>query len=343
MKPKRRLWTSLLLAGLPALVLVATAWLVGRPFGIWIALAEPLVLGLGLYGVAWGLMERRPLIAGAIGSSIIAATVVLHESPTREVVLQSGPERLRSLRGCSVLGKPAEGPVRLLTWTVDNTPRLKDHIHELIDTHPDIVLLNGTDNPDIGVQLQEALDGEVKFFKGSVSGGGSIAVTRGSFQFCGGEEDEWLLELPSFEANGAKAVVGFPYVPNIGVVPLVFAQLDSPAGVLDGSDWAERVVAGAETVAAAVRTVGSRGVVLVGDMQAPASAAVVSRFWMASGLSLAATGPNWPNDVAGVPFLSQHALDQVWVGTGWRVQATRVLEIGDQRRSPVMVDLVAAR
>jgi hypothetical protein len=343
MKYRSPLWKALMLAVLPAAVLFATAWLVGRPYGIWMALAEPLILGLGIYGVVWGLMERRPLVAGAIGSSVIAASVMLHEGPTNEVVLNSGSERIRALRGCSVLGKPAEGPVRLLIWTVDNRPQLADHIGALIATHPDIVLLNGTDNPEIGVRLQEALDGEVKFFRGSVPGGGSIAVTRGSFQFCGGEEDEWLLDLPSLKDGGAGAVLGFPYVPNVGVVPLVFARLDSPAGVLDGSDWAKRVVAGAETVATAVRTVGSRGVVLVGDMQTPASAAVVSRYWTASGLSMAATGPNWPNDIAGIPFLSQHALDQVWVGSGWRVQATRVLEIGDQRRSPVMVDLIAAR
>ena len=79
-----------MLAVLPAAVLFATAWLVGRPYGIWMALAEPLILGLGIYGVVWGLMERRPLVAGAIGSSVIAASVMLHEGPTNEVVLNSG-------------------------------------------------------------------------------------------------------------------------------------------------------------------------------------------------------------------------------------------------------------
>jgi hypothetical protein len=343
MKQPSLLWKALMLAALPAAVLFATAWMVSRPYGVWLALAEPLVLALGLYGVVWALMERRMLVCGAVATSMIAVTVVLHEGPATEVALQGGSEEIRALRGCSVLGKPAEGPVRLLTWTVDHGPHLIDDIKQVIATHPDIVLLNGTDNPDIGAQLQEAMDGEVKFFKGSISSGGSMVVTRGSFQFCGGEKDEWLVDLPSMEPNGAQAMLGFPYVPNIGVVPLVFTHLDSPAGVLDASAWAERVVKGAETVAATVRTVGGRGVVLVGDMQAPSSASVASRFWVASGLTLAVTGPNWPNDVAGIPFLSQHALDQVWVGSGWRVQATRVLEIGDQRRSAVMVDLVAAR
>lgn len=343
MKQPSLLSKALMLAALPAAVLLATAWVVSRPYGVWLALAEPLVLALGLYGVVWASMERRVLVCSAIATSMVAVTVALREGPAYEVALQVGSEEIRALRGCSVLGKPAEGPVRLLTWTVDNGTHLTDDIKQVIAIHPDIVLLNGTDNPDIGVQLQEAMDGEVKFFKGSKSSGGSMVVTRGSFQFCGGEKDEWLVDLPSLEPNGAQAMLGFPYVPNIGVVPLVFTRLDSPAGVLDASAWAERVAAGAATVATTVRTVGSRGVVLVGDLQVPASASVVSRFWVDSGLSLAATGPNWPNDIAGIPFLTQYALDQVWVGSGWRVQATRVLEIGDQRRSAVMVDLIAAR
>ena len=41
-----------------------------------------------------------------------------------------------------------------------------------------------------------------------------------------------------------------------------------------------------------------------------------------------------------IPFLTQHARDQAWVGRGWHVQAARVLNEGGQARLPIMFDLV---
>ena len=51
-----------------------------------------------------------------------------------------------------------------------------------------------------------------------------------------------------------------------------------------------------------------------------------------AGLASAGIGPNWPAELAGFPFWTQHNVDQVWTGSGWHVQSSKVLAVQGQAR-----------
>jgi hypothetical protein len=337
---KRSLIKNIALTLMPATVLFAAGAASDTHLGLLIVMAEPLILALGAYILVWALIEQKALLAGAVAASMIAGAFSLHEPRVSTDPLTAGPDWLRELRGCAILAKPAKGPVRLVTWTVDGAAGLVDGVDAILDIKPDIVVLNGTDDPAIGGVIQEALNGEAKFVPGLTDRGGMLAVVRGSFQYCDGEDDEWHLELPSFESGSASVMIGFPHVADIGVIPLMMTRLDHAQGPLDWLDWSRRVIDGATVSAQAAQTIGSRKMVLVGDMQAPASSLAMAAPLRASGLNHARSEPNWPTQIQGLPFWTQHALDQVWAGPGWHVQSSRILQTSDQVRAPIVTDLV---
>jgi hypothetical protein len=237
-----------------------------------------------------------------------------------------------------MLAKPAKGPVRLVTWTVDGTAGVSHGVDAILSIKPDIVVLLGTTDPDIGGRIQEALEGEAKFVRSGTESGGMLAVVRGSFQYCGGDTDEWHLDLPG--SNDATAMIGFPHVTEIGVVPLMMTRLAQMSGPQDWLSWSARVVEGATVSGQAAQTIGSRSLVLLGDLQAPPTALALTSPLKASGLAWARSGPNWPTQLYGMPFWTQHARDQVWTGPDWHVQSSRVLPQPQQIRAPVVVDLI---
>ena len=328
---------AIIISLVPAAVLLSTAAVAQTPLSLLVLMAEPLLLIAGLYGLVLAAWNRRPLWAGAIGASLVAGGFSLHEADLATPSLRQGPEWMRQLRGCTLLAKPTTGPVRIVSWVVSDGEGISEGVDSILDIRPDIVIVSGTQDPDLGVRLQEALNGEVKFIP---EGGGLLAAVRGSFQYCGGETDEWHLELPAGPGGVAGAVMGFPHVTDVGVVPLMIARMDTPQGPLDWAAWSQRVVDGATQSGAAAQTIGSRKMVLMTSLGAPSSALALSSPLSAAGLTSAGIGPNWPAEIAGLPFWTQHNIDQVWTGSEWHVQSSKVLKVQGQGRSPVALDLV---
>jgi hypothetical protein len=331
-----------MLAALPSLALLGGAAAANTAFGVVLVLAEPLLLALGLYVVGLFAWHSRWAPCLSVAFTIAIGSVALHRAPDERMSLDLGPEWLRPLRSCALLGKPVEGPVRVISWTVDPDVQLDSEVEALLAYRPDIVVLLGTDGPVLGDTISTALGGEAKFFPGSEGPGGLTAVVRGTFQYCGGTEDSWTISLPSAFEDDAQAVVSFPLVEGVGVIPLVVARLDQSHGLSD-LGWSKRVVAGAVRLGEIANTLGTRRMVVLGNLQAPSQAVPLARPLRAAGLRPAATPPNWPAVVAGLPFLPQHALDQVWTGRGWHVQSARVLEHGGETRAPILVDLTPSR
>ena len=336
----RSLISNIALTLLPALVLFSAGAISDTPWGLLVVMAEPLLLCLGLYILIWSALSKRPLLAGATAASLVAGAFSLHEPHGEPSALLPGPAWLRDLRGCTLLVKPTTGPVRLVTWTVDGPQGVRDGIDDILKVRPDIVVINGTDDPQLGSRLQHGLDGEAKFFQGRQQSNGMVAVVRGSFQYCGGDDDEWHMELPSHQDGAAEAILGFPHVEDIGVVPLMISRMDQPKGILDWPAWSRRVVDSATLSGQAIKSIGSRKMVLLGDMGGPPSSIALAQPLQSAGMSVAASAPNWPTHIHGVPFWTQHALDQVWAGNDWHVQSSHVLPSSTQSRAPIVVDLV---
>jgi len=267
-------------------------------------------------------------------------TVALHLPTEHHQPTGDGPQWLRVLRGCALLSKPAKAPVRLLTWTIDDSVGVEQSMERFLELQPDIIVINGTDDPAVGSRLGAALNGEVKFFPSDSTAGGMTAVVRGSFQYCGGDDDHWTMPLPSAQNGGGQGLITFPHVQDVGVFPLIITRLDTPSGINDWMEWGHHVISGAKDIADAASVIGTRKMVLMGDLQIPARSAPLATSIGKTGLRPIHSEPNWPTQVLGAPFLPLHARDQAWVGSGWHVQAARVLPSEGQIRAPIVFDLV---
>ena len=328
---------AVLISLVPAFVLLVTAAVAQHPLSLLVVMAEPLLLAGGAYGLVLATWNRRPLWAGAIAASLVAGGFSLHEADIASPTPTQGPEWMRKLRGCTLLAKPTTGPVRIVSWTVSAGDGISEGVDSILDIRPDIVILSGTRDRELGARLQQALNGEVKFIP---DGDGMVAAVRGSFQYCGGETDEWHIDLPAKPGGSASAMMGFPHVTDVGVIPLMIARMDRPQGPLDWAAWSQRVVDGTTQSGAVAHTIGSRKMVLMTSLGAPSTALALSSPLMSAGLSSAGIGPNWPAEIAGLPVLTQHNLDQFWTGSEWHVQSSKVLSVQGQNRSPVALDLV---
>jgi hypothetical protein len=303
-------------------------------------MAEPLLFATMMVFLVFSLLQHRHGLAATILLSAVVGTVALHVPTDGPRDTSDGSEKLRLLRGCAILSKPAKAPIRLVTWTIDSPQHIDKVIETFLDLRPDIIVLNGTDDPTIGSHLSTALDGEVKFFPSDADAGGMTAVVRGSFQYCGGDDDHWTVPLHSQQAEGGQAVITFPHVKDVGVFPLIITRLDMTSGMNDWLDWGQRVISGAQRSADTASTIGTRKMVLMGDLQIPARSSPLASSLGRAGLRPVHSEPNWPAQVMGLPFLAQHARDQAWIGRGWHVQSARVLPGGNQTRLPVIFDLV---
>jgi hypothetical protein len=322
-----------------AIVLVPSllAYTIGRygaehAAGALIVLLEPLLLLLGVYvTVAIGL-HRQWLWSASIAMSMGIGAIALHlpaeSSPLRVTV----PETLRALRGCAVLPQSIRTPVRVVTWTVEDAPDLAEAIPTLSEQRPDLVVLIGETDPASTAALAERLGGELKTIPGATN---IVAIVRGSFQYCGGEDDLWTVDLP----GAARLALVFPFVQGAGTLPVMIVQLPKAGSASGLGVWASELVQGVEYIARAVQMIGARRMLVVGNFQAPNSVQRMAQPLRASGLLPVRTPPNWPTEFGGIPFPTLHALDQVWAGPAWHAQRARALGGHGQARAPLLVDL----
>ncbi|MEC9391138.1 MAG: hypothetical protein VX944_13785 [Myxococcota bacterium] len=326
---------------LVAMALAGLARWTGSPSSVWLLLLEPWLFAAAVAAMAGLALERKQTGAIGVAALVIGGSLILRSPVAFDSPPVDRPRHLRELKGCAVLARDPAGPVRVAVWTVESARATDTGIDAMLELKPDIVVLRGTDRPGVAMRLQDALSGEAKV--SATPTGGLITVTRGNFQYCGGEEDAWTFDLPSLEGRPSMGVVSFPYVDEVGVIPLVVGQVEGPVGLADAFEWTQRVHSGAATTAAAVGLLGGANVVAVTDFFAPPHAMTLAQPLTQAGLRWASSGPNWPQRVGSVPEMGQHPLDQVWVGPKWTVQNTRVVAGSGHQRAPVVVDLVSSK
>jgi hypothetical protein len=321
-----------------AIVLVPSmlAYTVGRhgaehATGTLIVLAEPILLCFGLYAIAAVSIHRQWLLGASIAVAMGVGATSLHLPAEARRMRVTVPGWLRALRGCASLPQPIRTPVRVVTWTVEPHEDLSEAVSSLSDQSPDLVILLGTSDPAQAAPLAEKLGGEMKIIEGNP---GLTAIVRGNFQYCGGAQDSWTVDLP----GGAQLALTFPLVKGAGAIPVMIVQLADPSGPIGLGDWSHELVQGVEHIARAVQLVGARRMLVVGNFQAPNGVQVMAQPLRATGLRAVQTPPNWPARLGGFPFLPVHALDQVWAGPAWHAQRARSLQGAGQKRHPLLVD-----
>ena len=314
---------------------MVTAWVGAR--SAWAAVllwAEPVMLFLLLYALAWLLWERKLLPALGLGLGGLAGGAILRVPPEVIPPSEHSGAWAEALRGCTKLPDPVRQPIRVLTWTLDDRMPVLSEVQE---QEVDLAFLVGLNAPSVAERWARELRGEAMVIPATERSEQMALVVRGAFQYCGGRVDQWDIPLPTQRGERARAVLTFPEVQGAGVLPFVAVQLPKPGAVTTWGGWSERVVESSETIGALSRTIGASRVVVAGDFSAPRTFREVASPLLGAGLHEVDIPASWP-----APFLGLHALDRVWTGSAWRPLAAWRLDAQGHSRAPVMVDLAPA-
>jgi hypothetical protein len=332
---------------LPSLLLLAPAALglatgtVGErtAVGAFVMWAEPFLLAVGAWGVLALLAERKLPSSLALLLGLLIAVFALRHPPVPIPVAEADLEAGARLRTCADLMTRVRRPVRMITWTLEPGPRQSIDTAALLDQAPDIIVINGLQDIEVADRIARALKGEAKLLTSSDSDDTVALIARGAFQHCEGREDSWVVSLPAESGRDARAVLSFPDITDVGVVPLVTVRLSGAGAPSEWRAWPDRLVDGARKTASVAATIGARRMVVLGDFAAPPTFRRVAGTMLGADLSEIAVPPSWPAHVGPMPTLPLHALDRVWVGSNWAGGTARVLPPGAASRAPVLIEL----
>ncbi len=317
--PRREAWADLALLLAPALVLgvariTATSWL---PSGC-LLVAEPLLIGLVLYGVlalATGGRWRRALLLAA-GIPLAVATVHMPiPMPWPREATRTPTDPLlpwaEEVAPCARAEVPPRGAVRVVTWDVPELGLGSRALAALTELRPDVVVLTHLADSQFLETFTAAVPGE-SFSTGPE--GRRIGVwVRGSFQVCGGRAAAWPHTLPGPSGTeGDLLVVSIPAVDGVGVFPLAAFQTAASRP----SSW-PGVVREMTAALLAVTAFGGETLVAAGHLAAPPSFGRPTRMLATVGLKDLGGPATWPDRAFGLPFLAVHRMDRVYAGRAW--------------------------
>lgn len=299
---------------------------------------EPLLLAFGLYAILALLLHRRFRLAFGVTLGLALLVIGARMRPALNPAAGTPPDWAPELRSCAQAIEPAQGGLRLMSWTLSPGERADVTTLPLEAARPDLVVINGTTDADLGAALGVALGGEVMPLDAPDPASRMLLAVRGAFQLCGEEEDHWVEELPE-EPGGGRIAATFPEISGVGVVPLITVRLGGPGGPGDWALWPERVASAGAKLAGLARTLGPSGLVLAGDLHVPRTFSHLKATLRGAGLIDLDTPPTWPAHLGPLPMLPLHNVDQVWAGGRWRESWTGALAARGHDRTPLVVDL----
>lgn len=332
--PRHRTASAVALALGPALLGAATALgglkSVATTALLW---GEPLLLAAALYGVLYLSWERRSTEALALLFGSILGVVALHQPASPLPVDSLEAAWSDRLRDCASQPERPTGEVRTLTWTLGASGLSAPDLTMIEAQRPDLIVLTGAGLAETARALSRALEGESKVLPGPTGDADLALVVRGGFHYCGGREDVWEMPLPRHAAGRARAVLSFPDVRGVGVVPLLVGQLDGAGRPADWPRWPSRVLGGGRQLGALAHALGAPSMVVIADARAPRTARQLDGLLLGAGLEPISVPATWPDRIGPLPALPQHALDRAWVGDRWaNLGVTTVRGSGHDRR-----------
>lgn len=338
--PKRRPSLQALPAVLLPVVLGLALGVIGEgsaltAMTLWL---EPLLLALGLYAILALTLHRRYRLAFGATLGLILMVLGARMRPALNPAAGTPPGWASELRACAQAIEPAQGGLRLLSWTLDPGERADVTTLPLAAAKPDLVVVTGTADPELAAALGAALGGEVMPLDAPDPAARMLLAVRGAFQRCGEVEDHWVQDLDG-EPDGGRLVATFPEISGVGVVPLITARLGGPGAPGDWAGWPDRVEGAGATLAGLARSLGSSGLILAGDLHVPRTFSHLKATLRGAGLIDLETPPTWPARLGPLPMLPLHTLDQVWAGGRWRESWSGALAARGHDRAPMVVDL----
>jgi hypothetical protein len=298
-----------------------------------VALLEPFLLAVGLFGLAACLLSGARAIAGGLGVGLLLGFLALHNPGRLRLAEAELPGWSNQLRDCALVASSQPQPFRLLWWQVDGSPS-PSALFTLLDARPDVVVLDGLSDPKLLDALGAELPGETLWLTDEEPGGPMGVAVRGSFQYCGGETDRWHLDLPGGHAG---AVMLLPQIEQRGLLPLVLVH--GPRSPLDGGS--RRFASDTRDAIAALRALtlqlGPRGLLILGDLRAPQP--FLDGAMEPVGLTEVSLPPSWPMVVGPLPGLPLVPEARLWRGEGWVVRSVERMASGDAASAPLLMEL----
>lgn len=343
LRPTAPSYLPMALLLVPSAIGLVLGWVSEKSFlSAFLLMGEPLLLALGVYGVAALAWHRRFVAALALAAGFVVGGLAVRLPPVPQTPPSAKAEWIGKVQDCANDARPVGAPVRVLSWTARADLDIEQQVETLQLERPDVVVVYGEPGAEVAAKLATAMGGESKDMGGDIA----LAV-RGVFSYCSGRavgdvsnEDSWEALLPTAGDREAKLVVTFPGVEGVGVFPLMVVRLDAPGSLTEWRAWPHRLDEGARITSAVARTVGSRRMVVVGDFEAPSTFRHLMGHLLGAGLTQAPGPPNWPTRLGPLPMLPVHALDHVWLGSGWVAGDVRAIDGAGLTRRPLVVDLV---
>ncbi len=293
--------------------------------------AEPILLVVAAWAVLGALWARERELAYALAIGVVAAVVSVRlpfgVSPSRGLP----PEWSTAVHRCAAALSPPADDVRILQWTLDGTEAASQVRAVVGGAAPGVVVLYGIADEELVGAVLDEVGGESRFFPPEGGSPGLAIVAAGGFHPCG-ETLEWTDGMDS-PYGYTLAFVG---VPDSTVFPLLVTRFPGP---LDTSGWAERMNASTQRVYELVAGLQGASTVVVADAPAPRTYRALDRRMASAGVSTVAVPTSWPARVGGVPMLTLHPYDRVWVGPSWASATSARAAAPAGGRAPVLTVL----
>ena len=331
-----RLWSGVrsLLSSLTLLALLIgagmfTGWLADESrITALVLIWEPVLdlCGVLLAYALWARRYRYPAATLLAGTMCSFLAVRLPWPPPGDQEAEFPPRWADNVQTCLPAIPPPKERFQVLQWTVDATTPPAAVISVAVATRPEVVVLSGTTDREIGDRLVEELGGEYQIDppEGEEMPG-RLVFTRGAFNICGREvdsEDVWTHE---------HTALRFVHFSQESVVPLFTT---TQPGAWSRERWED------------TRTGWHRAQQLAALLYSPSMLVIVDApvlpTWRHTNSAMqriklfpAPSVPNWPMRLGPLPMLPLHPLDRLWVGSALRVQSTRRLP-ADTDRAPLL-------
>ncbi|MDP2309664.1 MAG: hypothetical protein Q8P18_26830 [Pseudomonadota bacterium] len=293
--------------------------------------AEPFLLVLAVWAALAAVWagNRRVARALAVGSVAAVASVRL----PYDVAPSGGvpPDWIGPVSRCAAALAPPAEPVRLLQWTLEGHEPIEVVQAAVAAAAPGVVVLQGVSDPALVMAVLEEVGGESRFYPPDGGGIGLAIVVAGGFHPCG-DAIEWT-EAMDTPYGFTLSFVG---VPSSTVFPLLVTRLPGP---LDGGAWSERMTTASSRVLDALGALHGASTVVVADAPAPRTYRNLDERMAGVGVSTVAVPPTWPARLGGVPLITLHPFDRMWVGPSWTRAVSTRAEAGVGFRAPVLTIL----
>ena len=304
-----------------------------------ILLFEPILWWIAIHISIWLFIGQQKRLGIAFLLSTGAGLILLNHPihPPNAIETDSQfTENLRELSQCYPSTEASSVPIRVLQWHIDESEALGLNAVEISRMQPDVLVLQGLSNSDIGEKIADLLDGEVLHIPASDTFPSTAIVVRGQFETCANNSKVWS----SGRSQDLSGVIWIrPNLIEAGPTPIALVHVATPFETGSVNTWHRSIETTIGIIQATTSAIQSDKVIVLGSLAAPRNFHRLSRTMMESGLKESGVPASWPSGFKIAPLPGLIALDRLWTGSDWIYAQSRRIRTLSQSRALIMTDL----